>query len=258
MIEDNVSNKQIAYLTSAWGAIFALLNCVKFMMISSGYDQTELELFSTKDAVIASTPIVIWLLVKFDWEKVKIGPFSIVRRIRTRLQNKLAAENFINLKCFDLKSSNEKDIKSLDTNAVNVVIGMSQKEITDCDFAYFIGKNSDKKENIDWRHIKYIFFTDIKGVLIGTMGPARFRYLLVHRRKEFLAAFESISKVEEYLEHGKDIHVKETDSKQYILRKFSKYQIQWFPVVNENGKPTKIIEPAKLAITVLSDIAESL
>ena len=133
---------------------------------------------------------------------------------------------------------------------VKVTVGDESNYERHNDLLWFVSG----KENIDWSHVQYLVFSDTDGKLIGTMGPGRFRHKLLDESAKFLKSLRT-KETSGFLEFGDDVHVKSTATKSEVLRRFAKRPLRWFPVVDGANKLVGIIEPQRLAISLVADIA---
>lgn len=247
--------QRVAFLLLAWAAIFTTLSIVRYIIAENVGKLEPSVLFTGTDALIAAAPVVVWLLVVIDWEKFSVGPLAFERRMRRRISDGLNPRAVQPVRIEDLDKEKVEEIRSSETNAVRVVVGRQDQSERYENLLYFVGEGG--RENIDWRHVQYLFFTNGEGRLVGTMGPGRFRNKLVRGGRAFLRALQT-NDAGKFLDYGDEIQVRRTDSKSRVLQMFAEYQLQWFPVVDESGRPIGIIEPGRLAVSVLADIAEVL
>jgi len=258
-------HKRIAIQTTLfifiWVMIFLLLNFAKWkMQLVSGPNQNQMktgvDFFTLKDALIASVPILIWLVVSFPWDKISIGPVSLERRIRRRIEDELIPrDSIVELIPVELskKEENQKKIKEPTTKAVYVTVGDKNHPERYEELPWFVSG----KDNIDWTHVEYVVFIDTSQKLIGTMGPYGFRRKLLDNREEFLNGLRN-QDTRKFLDFENEIHIKETATKSDVVRVFSKHPLQWFPVVDDKERFKGIIMPEKIAVTLLGDIAAAL
>lgn len=243
-------------LVSTWIVIFALLSLMKFVVAIFGKQLATLQLFTLTDALISAAPIFIWLVVKFPWDKISIGPLTFERRMRRRIEDQLDPRSILPVRVVELTIKNKEKIGKSTTKAVNVTVGEESDNDRYDDLLWFVGSNN-AEENINWRHVDYLSFSDADGRLIGTMGPGRFRRKLVKEQKEFLDALRT-NEATEFLDAGDEVHVKATWAKSKVLKVFADHPLSWFPVVDDSNRLVGIIEPYRLAITLVADIAAAL
>ena len=241
-----------------WVALFSLLNVVKWRVAveASQVEASQLEsleLFTLSDALISAVPLLVWLVVSVPWEKISVGPLTFERRMRRRIEDQLDPQSITPVEAVELSQSNAERIRNPGTKAVNVKVGDEHNRSRYNDLLWFIAK-SDDEENIDWRHVDYLAFSDLNGKLIGTMSPNRFRQKLRNETEQFLDALRT-NKRSDFLEYGDGVHVKETDTKSKVLAVFAKHPLRWFPVINESKELVGIVEPRRLAVALIADIA---
>lgn len=245
--------QRVALMVSVWAGIFAILTAVRYV-IANGLGMLEpSELLTGTDALIAAAPIVLWILVAEDWEKFSFGPLTFQLRARQRISDRLGSDDFKRMPIADLYIHNKEQISA--TEAVKVVVGLENEAERYENLLAFVGR--DGKEKIDWRHVQYLFFTDANGQLVGSMGPRRFRWRLENEGRAFRRALQ-MNDQDNYLEHGDEIQIRTTDSKTKILETFSENQLDWFPVIDEQGRPIGVVEPGGIAVRVLRDLARAL